>query len=227
MAQTWCDLLFAHWPVRAEQLRPWIPGALTIDTFAGEAWIAVVPFGMTGIRLPGTPALPRISETLEMNLRTYVSIGGKPGVFFFSLDAASLLAVKVARRCFHLPYFHAAMSCEHSNGAFHYRSRREEVIFDGSYRPTGGVFAAAPGTLEHFLTERYCFYTTDRAGRIVRGNIRHHPWPLQPAEAELRQNTLTLPWGIDLPDTKPLLHFSRRLDVVAYSLEGLDEDRRI
>jgi uncharacterized protein YqjF (DUF2071 family) len=231
LAQQWRNLLFAHWPVRVAQLRPWIPEPLQIDTFDGEAWLAVVPFGMTGIRLRGTPALPRVSKTLELNLRTYVTIGERPGVFFFSLDAASRLAVRIARRFFHLPYFDAEMSCELSSGTFDYRSRRTDSTrvpaeFHGRYRPTGDVFASQPGTLEHFLTERYCFYAPGPAGVIYRGNVRHQPWPLQPAEAELPVNALTLPWGIDLPDTKPLLHFSKHLDVEAYSLETVDADRR-
>jgi uncharacterized protein YqjF (DUF2071 family) len=232
MAQTWRDLLFAHWPVPVGVLRSWIPDALSIDQFDGKAWIAVVPFRMTGIRFRATPALPYLSSTLELNVRTYVTLAGKPGVFFFSLDASSPVAVRVARRFFHLPYFDARMSCAAWEGSLEFsstRTHRESVPaeFRARYRPNGPVALASRGTLEHFLTERYCFYTTNRAGEVLRGDIVHEPWPLQPAEAAIDLNTLTLPWKIELPDTKPVLHFSKRLDVRAQRLLKVDADRRI
>jgi uncharacterized protein YqjF (DUF2071 family) len=228
--QSWRDLLFAHWPVQERQIQPWIPPGITIDRYAGEAWIAVVPFLMTGIRFRGTPALPYLSRTLELNLRTYVTVGGRPGVFFFSLDAASPVAVRIARRFFHLPYFDARMECTEKSGIFDYRSERTEepaASFHGRYRPVGGVIRSAPGSLEHFLTERYCFYTTNRSGEILRGDIVHEPWPLQAAEAEFPDNGLTLPWKIELPDTAPLLHFARRIDIRAQRLRRVDADRGI
>lgn len=231
LAQTWRDLLFAHWPVPSEALRPWIPSALSIDRFDGEAWIAAVPFLMTGIRLRGTPPLPYLSRTLELNLRTYVSAGDKPGVFFFSLDASSPVAVRIARRFFHLPYFDANMYCSELNSTFDYTSTRTHrnaapALFHARYRPTGPVTLAEPGSLDRFLTERYCFYTSNAAGQILRGDISHLPWPLQPAEAEFPVNTLSLPWKIDLPDTRPILHFAKRLDIRAQRLQVVHEDRR-
>lgn len=227
LAQTWRDLLFAHWPVPASSLEPWIPPGLSIDKYDGEAWIAVVPFAMTGIRFRGTPALPYLSSTLELNLRTYVTVGGCPGVFFFSLDASSPIAVRVARRFFHLPYTDAVMSSSEVDGIFDYRSKRihQPAPFHARYQAIGPV--AKPTSLERFLTERYCFYTTNRAGQILRGDIAHEPWPLQPAEAEFLENGLTLPLNIELPDTKPLLHFSKRLDVRAQRLQLIDADRRL
>ncbi len=232
MAQTWRDLLFMHWPVPIGVLRPWIPDALSIDQFEGEAWIAAVPFLMTGIRLRGTPALPYLSRTLELNVRTYVTAAGKPGVFFFSLDASSPVAVRIARRFFHLPYFDARINCTERDGALEYSSVRTHrdaapAEFRANYRPNGPVFLASRGSLEYFLTERYCFYTTNGAGEVLRGDIVHEPWPLQPAEAEIELNTLTVPWKIELPDTKPILHFAKRLDVRARWLRKIDADRRI
>jgi uncharacterized protein YqjF (DUF2071 family) len=229
LAQTWRDLLFAHWPVPVQQLQPWIPPGLTLDTHDKEAWIAVVPFLMTGIRFRFTPALPYLSKTLELNLRTYVTLNGQPGVFFFSLDAASPLAVRIARRFFHLPYFDARMSCKTTSGLIDYRSQRvrSSAGCHVRYHPAGPVRLSSPGTLDHFLTERYCFYTTDPSGRILRGSLAHQPWPLQPAEAEFLDNRLTLPWNIELPDTPPLLHFARRLDVRAQRLQVVNEDRRL
>jgi uncharacterized protein len=229
LAQSWRNLLFAHWPVLAESLEPRIPQGISLDTYAGDAWIAVVPFLMTGIRFRGTPPLPYLSTTLELNLRTYATVAGRPGVYFFTLDAASPIAVRVARRFFHLPYFDARMSCAEDHGAFDYRSERirEPAPFHARYRPTGPVAYAPAGSLEHFLTERYCFYTTNARGEILRGDISHQSWPLQPAEAEFCENGLTLPWNIELPRTPQLLHFSRCLDIRAHRPRKVDGDRRL
>jgi uncharacterized protein len=225
MAQSWHDLLFAHWPVPESALRPHIPAGLAIDTFEGQAWLGVVPFRMSGVRLRGTPALPWLSAFPELNVRTYVVANGKPGVWFFSLDAGNALAVAIARTWFHLPYFRARMSCQERNGWIEYRSERTHrrapnAILDGRYRASGEVFSAQPGSLEHFLTERYCLYTADRTGRIIIGEIHHAPWPLQPAEAELTQNTMAQSLGLSLPADRPLLHFSKRQDVVVWQPRG-------
>src|SRR5579864_3295886 len=166
MTQSWHDLLFAHWPVDAAVLRAKIPPQLEIDTFMGQAWIAVVPFRMSGVRLRGTPSVPWLSKFPELNVRTYVVAENKPGVWFFSLDAGNFLAVAVARAWFHLPYFRAHMSCGQRDGWVHYKSERthgdgRDAILHGKYRPIGGAFESRPGSLEHFLTERYCLYATD------------------------------------------------------------------
>jgi uncharacterized protein len=203
MAQTWHDLLFAHWRIDTAQLRttlrPLIPNALEIDTFQGEAWIGVVPFRMSGVRLRATPALPTLSAFPELNVRTYVTHGGKPGVWFFSLDAAKAVAVSVARAWFHLPYFNACMRCESRNGWIEYTSERTDrrsakapiqAKLRARYRPTGEIFHAQPGTLEHFLTELYCLYAADAKGQISRGEIQHGQWQLQPAQADFRENTM-------------------------------------
>jgi uncharacterized protein len=222
MAQTWHDLLFAHWPIDAALLRRKIPAALDIDTFDGSAWIAVVPFRMSGVRIRLTPNMPGLSAFPELNVRTYVKAGGKPGVWFFSLDAANALAVKIARAWFHLPYFRARMKCEDSDGSIHYESERTDrgapaATLRVTYRPTDPVFEASPGTLEHFLTERYCLYALDhRSRKILRGEIHHPPWPLQIAAAEFSSNTMAGASGVPLPAFKPLLHFSRRQDVVVW-----------
>jgi uncharacterized protein len=222
MAQSWHDLLFAHWPIDTALLRPYIPAALQIDSFEGQAWIAVVPFRMSGVRLRGTPALPWLSAFPEMNVRTYVSAGGKPGVWFFSLDARNPVAVAIARAWFHLPYFRAQMDYEERDSWMHYRSERTHPgaapgLFEGRYRPTGEIFEPKPGTLEHFLTERYCLYAADSCGRIYRGEIHHPPWRLQPAEAEFAKNSMVQAAGLAIPSSKPLLHFARRQDMVAWA----------
>ena len=222
MAQSWHDLLFAHWPIGPALLRPHIPAALQIDTFDGQAWIAVVPFRMSGVRLRATPALPWLSAFPELNVRTYVVADRKPGVWFFSLDAQNPVAVAAARAWFHLPYFRARMHCDDHEGWIHYSSERTHpgaspAALQVNYRPVAEIFEANPGKLEHFLIERYCLYAADSHGRISRGEIHHQPWQLQIAEAQFQKNSMTEAAGIALPSQNPLLHFARRQDVVVWS----------
>lgn len=222
MAQSWHDLLFAHWPIDAPKLRSHVPQQLEMDTFDGQAWIAVVPFRMSGVRWRWTPALPWLSAFPELNVRTYVTAGGKPGVWFFSLDARNPVAVAVARAWFHLPYFRARMKCEAVSERIQYVSERTPgsarvAVLDANYRPRGPTFEPRPGTVEHFLTERYCLYAAGRSGNVFRGEIHHQPWRLQVAEAEIARNTMTEAAGLPLPRGKPLLHFARRQDVVVWS----------
>jgi len=226
MQQRWHDLLFAHWPIAADVLRPIVPTPFELDTYNGEGWLGVVPFRMSGVRLRGLPSLPWISAFPELNVRTYVKVDDKPGVYFFSLDAGNPLAVAAARHWYHLPYFQADMRLQHASDGIHYHSQRTHrgapsASFQGRYAPTGDIYRATAGTLEHWLTERYALYTTDRQGRVCRGDIHHQPWPLQAAEAEIGLNTMTHCHGIELPDTRPLLHFARRLDVVVWWLTRL------
>jgi hypothetical protein len=225
MAQSWHDLLFAHWPVSVAQLRSLVPGALPLDSFDGRAWIGVVPFRMTGVRLRATPPLPWISAFPELNIRTYVTAGGKPGVFFFSLDAGNPLVVAVARRWYHLPYYRARMKAAQEGEAIRYESRRThrgapEAELRARYGPTGPVDRAVPGTLPHWLTERYCLCVLDRGGGVWRGDIHHDTWPLQPAEAQIEANSMTAPLGLVL-EGPPLLHFARRLDVRFWPLRKI------
>lgn len=222
MEQTWRDLLFAHWPVLPATLRPHVPPTLHLESFEGTAWLAITPFRMTGVRARGMPALPGLSEFPEINVRTYVSFGGKPGVYFFSLDAANLLAVQAARLAFHLPYFHAEMSAEPFGNGVSYRTRRRETPpaeFEAHYEPEEKMFRALPGTREHFLAERYCLYAVDE-GRVFRAEIHHEPWQLQPARAEIRHNTMGAAIGF-FPAEPPVLHFSRRLKVRIWLPERL------
>lgn len=219
----WHDLLFAHWPVPVGVLRERVPACFSIDTFDGEAWLGVVPFRMTHVGPRGLPFLPGASAFLELNVRTYVTVADKPGVYFLSLDAASALAVAVARRWFRLPYFNAEMTLSTENATRCYRSHRTHhgapaADFAGTYAPSGPAFTATPGTLEHWLTERYCLYTVDARGRPRRGEIHHRAWPLQPAEGAIEVNTMAASHGVALPACAPLLHFAERLVVVAWPL---------
>jgi len=227
MSQRWLDLLFAHWPVPAASLAPLLPPGLELETWQGQAWIGVVPFRMEAVRPRGVPSIPTVSDFSELNLRTYVTHSGRPGVWFFSLDAAQPLAVRVARKLFHLPYFDARMTCKKVGGYVRYRSHRTHrgahpADLQVLYAPQGKVFTAQPGSLEHWLTERYCLYAASPGGQLYRGEIHHNPWPLQRAEAEFQLNTLTRQIGLDLPQSTPLLHFARQLDVVVWPLNRLD-----
>ncbi len=222
MPQRWSELLFAHWPVAPEVLQPLMPAGLKLDTFDGMAWVGVVPFLMSQVRPYWIPSLPYISHFAELNVRTYVTLDNKPGVYFFSLDANNRLAVAAARVWYHLPYFRARMSVQKVGDEIKYSSERTHPgyptgTFSGTYRPTGAVFHSQPDTLEHFLTARYCLYSVHQ-GKIYRGEINHVPWPLQPAEADLKINTVAQSHGIELPDTAPHLLFSRSIDVLAWSI---------
>jgi uncharacterized protein YqjF (DUF2071 family) len=222
MRMTWHDLLFAHWALAPDTLRPLVPPPLSLDTFEGRAWLGVVPFHMSDVAPRGIPALPGVSAFPELNVRTYVTVGGKPGVLFFSLDAGSRLAVEAARLLYRLPYYHAALSVTDDGQAVRYASRRRDrrgrpAEFRARYAPEGPVFRAAPGSLEHFLVERYCLYAPRPGGRAYRTDIHHAPWPLQRASATIEVETMAAAGGVALPATPPLLHFSRRLDVVAWA----------
>jgi hypothetical protein len=208
----------------AEILRPLVPSQLMLDLFEGQCWLAVTPFRMSGIRARGLPPLPGLSKFPELNVRTYVTRGGKPGVYFFSLDAENLAAVWAARAIYRLPYFHAAMSSEDREGTIHYSSRRHSSPRGGSpaefharYRPITEVRLRQKGSLDHWLTERYCLYTVHR-GQVYRGEIHHLPWPLQDAEAEFTVNTMAQAARISLPSSALLLHFARALEVLIWPL---------
>jgi uncharacterized protein YqjF (DUF2071 family) len=229
MKQIWHDLLFAHWPLPPAVMRPLVPAQLTLDAFDTACWIGVVPFRMSGIRGRGLPPLPGLSRFPELNVRTYVTHGGRPGVYFFSLDAFNLPAVWAARMFFHLPYFHAAMASEERNETIHYSSRRHgaSAEFRGRYRPVAPLQPREGGSLECWLTERYCLYTV-HDGTVYQGEIHHRPWPLQDAEAELETNTVATAAGLPLSDAASSLLFARRLEVLIWPLRRADTpDRRV
>jgi uncharacterized protein YqjF (DUF2071 family) len=228
MSMRWHDLLFLHWPVRPQMIRPLIPEEIQLETYDGWCWIGIVPFHMTGVR-PRYVPIPLAFA--ELNVRTYVKTPGRSGVWFFSLDAASWLSVRVAR-WFGLPYYDARMRVASRADTIHYKSIRVHknagpAEFDASYRPSGAVYHAASGTLDHWLTERYCLYTAKNRGRVVYGEIHHAPWPLQPAEVELRTNTVARSIGIELPADRPLCHFARYQEVVAWPIVPLPPAKQL
>src|SRR4051794_40801514 len=243
MAQSWVDLLFCHWPVDEAQLRAHVPASLPLDRFDGRTGLSITPFEVQGTRPRGGLPPPVLSRFPELNVRTYVVRDGKHGIWFFSLDAASALAVAAARGLYRLPYLRARMRIARDGGWVDYRSERsdprgEPARFEARYRgergaPRGGRPRSGPrprggggvppperGSLEAWLVERYRLYTVDDGGRIFFGDIHHRPWTVQDAVLELRANTMTAPHGIAL-DGAPLVQFARRQDVVFWPLRRL------
>jgi hypothetical protein len=217
-AQTWDRLCFLHWRVSEDALRELVPETLELDTYDGSAWLGITPFGIKGIRLRGTLPVPRLSDFLELNVRTYVTYDDKPGVWFFSLNAENAVFVELARRVYRLPYRNARMSWRTSGERTEYLCERDEARFDGAYGPSGPSAPPKRGTLEYFLTERYCLYT-EHEGRLYRAEIHHPPWPLQPAEAAVRENTIA---PVEF-EGEPLAHYSARQDVVIWPLAPVSE----
>jgi hypothetical protein len=227
MTQTWNDLLFAHWPLSAAAVRARVPAGLELDLFEGQAWLGIVPFHMTNVAPRAVPALPWLSAFPELNVRTYVRVGDKPGVYFFSLDAARSLAVIAARVLLNLPYHTASMQVRLSD-AVDYESRRLRAApgrgeFLARYRAAGPAYRAATESLDYFLTERYCLYAAGRRGRLYRLEIHHPPWDLQPASAEIARNTMADVAGLSLPHAAPLLHFSKRQNMICWMPQSLNQ----
>lgn len=224
----WHELTFLHWPVPVATLRPLVPAALEIDTFEGSAFIGLVPFTMTRVRPWWAPPLPGITNFHETNVRTYVHRAGRdPGVWFFSLDAASLLATYAARTLWHLPYHHARMSLEKADGEVRYRSERlrpppTPAACHVTVRPRGEPAAARVGTLEYFLAERYLLYATTADGQLRRGAVHHAPYPLQPIDVLTCEESCIAAAGITRPSgPPPLAHYASKVEVEIFALARL------
>jgi len=224
MRMRWRELLFAHWVVNESTLRPLIPDGLQVDSFEEQCYVGAVPFLMEGVGPRMLPPLPGLHTFPELNLRTYVTAGGKPGVWFFSLDAGQRLAVRAARRFFYLPYFDAKFEINVAESRVEYSATRTHrdaapAQFSATYRPLSAVYQSAPGTLDAWLTDRYCLYSADPAGKIYRGEIDHLLWPIQKAEAVIHTNTLGDWLGIYMNHEPAALHFAKSLDVHAWMIE--------
>ncbi len=221
MRMTWSELLFAHWQVEPEKVQSLLPNGVTLDSRDGMAWVGVVPFLMSNIAPRLCPPISGLSRLLELNVRTYVTVGGKPGVWFFSLDAASRVAVRVARLTFNLPYMDAKMAMDQAqHDTIEYQSKRTHrgepsAEYDASYSAAGEFFEAKPGSLEYWLTARYCLYSANRSGRIFRGEIDHPPWSLAPATYTERINTMGKPFGFKFQG-EPHLLYAKPVDVRAW-----------
>ncbi len=227
MAQRWNDLLFSHWPLAASQIAHLLPEWLEVDTFQGSAWLGAVPFWLDRVKFRRMPPIPGARSFPDLNLRTYVrdQYTGEPGIYCFSLDASSLIAVGLARTIYHLPYHWAEMRLEQrSEREFAFYSRRRlahrPVIFKARYRGLGPRESQMDaGSFEHFITERSCLFSANRAGQPVRASMHSIPWPLEDAEAEIERNDLAASIGLELPKTEPVLHYSRRLAVYIWPAE--------
>ena len=225
MHQNWGKLLFMHWPIPAEALRPLIPEPLVVDKFKGSAWIAITPFTLWGVRPILIPPIPGLSDFHEINVRTYVHLDGVPGVWFFSLDASSSVAVLAARTFFHLPYFSADISLEQEERTIIYSSRRTDsedrpADFDATWTIGETLPYSHPGSLEFFLTERYCLYTVNEE-RLYRCRIFHQPWPLREAELSSFSSSMIESHGLTTPQEEPLLHYAESLEVDIWPPEVL------
>ncbi len=223
----WHDLLFMHWPVAPELLKSLIPAPLELDIFEGDAWIGVVPFRLSRVAPRGIPPDLCGLEFPELNVRTYVRQGGVHGVWFFSLDASSRLAVHFARAWYALPYYHADMTVKLERNRIRYRSRRlhrnsQPAELEMDYEPAGDAFLSRPGTLDSWLTERYCLFSVSRKGMAGWCTVQHKQWPLQEAVADIRINTMTEQLGLKLPECEPVLHFARELAVTAGPVRPLN-----
>ncbi len=226
MHQKWGKLLFMHWRVDEAVLRPLIPSELQIDTFGGSAWLAITPFTMWDISAfpPFIPPIPGLSSMHELNVRTYVHFDGVPGVWFFSLDANSALAVFAARTLFALPYFYAEINLKQTGERIDYELSREgDPAAELRVAWTIGkkLPQAEPGSREFFLTERYCLYTT-RDGKLYRARIHHAPWALQKAELIEFDSNILAAAGIPKPSDQPILHYAEELAVDIWLLQNLD-----
>ena len=226
LRMNWHDLLFMHWPVDVTELQRALPEGVEADVYDGQAWIGIVPFRMSGVAPRYIPNLPWLSAFPELNVRTYVTVNGKPGVWFFSLDATNPIAVRGARKLFHLKYMDAKIQMKKEESWIRYVSKRTHhgeppAELDIEYRPLGTAYRSQPDSLEHFLTARYCLYVKTPRGEVLRGEIDHDPWDLVDAQAIIHSNTMLNGLGIQLPDSEPLLHFSRCTKVVAWANESV------
>ena len=218
MEQGWYNLLFAHWRVPAPELRALVPPQLELDSFEGSTWVSLTPLFIRMRPRFGFP-IGRLWYFPELNCRTYVTHKGRGGIFFFSLDAASMAAVVGARAFYRLPYFHARMSIRKAGAGFRFVSERRSgaAVFEARYEPVSGPRFPEPAMIEHWLTERYCLYTV-AAGRVWRGEIHHARWPLQEVRGEIVRNTVSAAAGLTLPGAPELRHFSAVQEVLVWPL---------
>lgn len=221
--QSWLDLAFLHYRVDVNELRKKLPAGITLQEFDGSAWVGLVPFRMAGVMRRPFPDVPGFSSFPELNLRTYVEVDGKAGVWFFSLDATSWPFVLGGRHVYGLPYFPAKMAQTHRDGWIHYASHRRggDARLECRYRGTGEVFHAVPGTFEHWMAERYCLFSHAPRSGITRVDVHHLPWPLQQVDVQISSNTLLQAAGIVALTDKPVCHFSTGVHVVSWGVEKL------
>ncbi|MGN7286841.1 YqjF family protein [Shouchella rhizosphaerae] len=229
MAQTWEHVLFAHWQVSKTQLTPLLPAGLSLDLYQGTAWVSVLPFYLSTLRPRFLPPFPGAKAFPELNVRTYVIHEGRPGIYFFSLDASHFLAVQMARTFFHLPYVHATMTFTEQQESIQFWSRRNtesQAECTASYFPISQPKPVAPGSLAHWLVERYRLYTSS-SKHLYYQDIDHEPWQLQKTAANVKANEVALAANIDLPVQEPLFHYARKQDVRFYPMGKCQTKREL
>ncbi|MBY0120970.1 YqjF family protein [Bacillus sp. S/N-304-OC-R1] len=225
MRQAWRHILFIHLPISPERIRNYIHPSLQLDTFDELAWISIVIFKMEGIYPRGFPFISITSPFPEINVRTYVKWKGKPGVHFLSLDVGDWASFTLAKKWYHLPYHSANISLKQRKNTFYFESLRRKselnpILCNGIYTPNVNTFTPGKETLEHWLTERYCFYSTDHRGHIYAGEIHHPPWALQEAKIEIFENTMLAPYNIEISE-QPIVHFSEGIDSLFWNIKKI------
>ena len=219
--QDWLHLSFLHWETDPGLLQALLPEPLKLDTYEGKAYIGLVPFLMDNVRPRFLPCVPGVSRFPELNIRTYVTLGEKPGVFFFSLDADSWTAVWIGKKAFHLPYFSAEIRFETDDSGVRFESQRRglslgEEAFSGTFSGSGDIYYAEKGSLEYFLTERYCFYAEIRGVGVVRSDVAHKPWPIRKGLAQIEVNSMVGRYGVEANRTPDLVHSTPGVQVLGW-----------
>lgn len=228
MTQTWEHLLFAHWSVPVETIRSMVPSGLEIDTYDGRAWISIIPFLMSGVRIRRLPTVPFTSTFPEINVRTYVRANRKTGVYFLSLDASNPVVTAIARRWYRLMYFQANMSLQAKGDAIEFRSQRLQARpsayrFFSRYQPLSEPFYAKKGTIEHWLTERYTlFCQCAKSTQIYFANVYHEPWKLQPVSVTITDNTMTQDMPIQLQENPEIVLYARGVQSIIWPIKRLN-----
>lgn len=230
MSQQWGKLLFLHWPLPTEALAALLPRGVELDHHQGQAWIGVIPFTLWGVRASFLPPFPGLSAFHELNVRTYVRVGGVPGAWFFSLDASNAIAVHTARLTYRLPYYCARMDLEQQDQTIRYRSERTHrnappARFEATWNIREPLPESRPGGLEHFLTERYCLFTEHR-GKLYRARIHHPTWPLRRAKVLTLESTMVEALGLPAPEGEPLAQYADHLAVEVWPLEAKEAAER-
>ena len=213
--QSWYDLCFIHYRIDLSELRPLIPKELEIEEFDGSAWVSIVPFRMVDVMRGNLPSVYPLKSFPELNLRTYVTYQGKPGVWFFSLDADCRPVVWGGQKIFGLPYHKANMKITKADQKIHFSSQRKDILFEADYEAIGDVFQAQPNSFEHWIAERYCLYSSAPRG-LTCVDVHHKAWPLYQAQVNIQKNDLFAAAGIKTLNEEPRFNVSSGVDVVSY-----------
>lgn len=219
LAMGWRQLLFENYPVDPDIVAAHLPDGLDVDTLEGNAYLSVVPFTNIDVRPKGLPEWAGVPLP-ELNLRTYVTHDGVPGVYFFSLDAEGLPGVVGARLTQSLPYYYARISMSSGDDGIHFQSSRRHpgarpAEYDATYRPVGDPFTSTDRPLSEFLLERYRLYTEAPGGELRYTSVNHEPWTVYEAESEVRENTLFTANGFATPEGEPVRYYCPGVDVTA------------